>query len=309
MSQEAIAREAARWWLDGHDGGRDEASFDQWYHADPRHAAQYQHLQALWQAGDATPSLQRHRLKRQRRRLREAGTAVLLLCALGVYTRHASPPAAQVMRTASGEIREEALPDGSHVLLSPGSEVHVRIDAQRRQLQLRRGQAWFKVAPDARHPFQVHTEHGTVTALGTAFDLAVQGSSSVVTVTEHRVRVDSGAGHAQAIEGQQLRFDGRAAGVVVVSTDPGALAWRERRLQWVSTPLADVAQGLDRWHGGHTWIIGVRLRQQPVTLLGSAEGAARSRDQLASQLHVRVLRLGAGVQVWLPPRKERRDAP
>ena len=30
-------------------------------------------------------------------------------------------------------------------------------------------------------------------------------------------------------------------------------------------PLADVTQGLDRWHGGHTWVIGEQLRQQPVT--------------------------------------------
>jgi hypothetical protein len=130
-------------------------------------------------------------------------------------------------------------------------------------------------------PFQVHTPHGTVTALGTAFDLAVQGNSSVVTVTEHRVRVDSGSASMQAIEGQQLRFDGqhrrRPAG-------RPALAWRERRLHWVSA-LAEVTQGLDRWHGGHTWIIGAHLRQQPVTLLGSADGAASNRDQLATQLH------------------------
>lgn len=308
MSQEAIAREAARWWLDGHESGRDERAFNQWYHADVRHAAQYQHLQALWQAGDATPSLQRHQHRRQRRRLREAGTAVLLLCALGLYTRQAAPPAAQVMRTAAGEVREEVLPDGSHVLLSPGSEVRVRIDAQRRQLQLQHGQAWFKVAADAQHPFQVHTTHGTVTALGTAFDLAVHDNDSVVTVTEHRVRVDSGTRSEQATEGQQLRFDGRAP-IRTLAARSSALDWRERRLHWVSTPLAEVTEDLDRWHGGHTWILGAHLRQQPVTLLGSADGAARSRDQLATQLQVRVLRLGAGVQVWLPPRKGHRDAP
>ncbi|WP_368865951.1 FecR/PupR family sigma factor regulator, partial [Stenotrophomonas maltophilia] len=51
MSQDTIAREAARWWLDGHDGTRDERAFAHWYQADPRHAAQYLHLQQLWQAG------------------------------------------------------------------------------------------------------------------------------------------------------------------------------------------------------------------------------------------------------------------
>lgn len=308
MSQDTIAREAARWWLDGHDGDRDESAFNQWCQADPRHALQYQHLQQLWQAGANTPSLQRQQQRRRRRHLGEAGIAVLLLCALGLYSRPAATPAAQVLRTAAGEIRDEALPDGSHVLLSPGSEVHVRVDGQHRQLQLQRGQAWFKVAADARRPFQVHTPHGTVTALGTAFDLAVQGTSSVVTVTEHRVRVEGGSGNQQAVEGQQLRFDGQTS-ALPHATDAGALAWRERRLHWVSAPLAEVTQGLDRWHGGHTWIVGARLRQQPVTLLGNADGAAGNRDQLASQLHVRVLRLGAGVQVWLPPRREHRDAP
>ena len=212
------------------------------------------------------------------------------------------------MRTAAGEVREEVLPDGSHVLLSPGSEVRVRIDAQRRQLQLQHGQAWFKVTADAQHPFQVHTTHGTVTALGTAFDLAVHDNDSVVTVTEHRVRVDSGIHSEQATEGQQLRFDGRAP-IRTLAARSSALDWRERRLHWVSTPLAEVTEDLDRWHGGHTWILGAHLRQQPVTLLGSADGAARSRDQLATQLQVRVLRLGLGVQVWLPPRKGHRDAP
>ncbi|MBA0448661.1 FecR family protein [Stenotrophomonas maltophilia] len=308
MSQETIAREAARWWLDGHDGDRDESAFEQWCRADPRHAAQYQHLQELWRAGATLPSLQRQQQRRQRRRVREVGIAVLLLCALGLYSRHASPPAAQVLRTASGEIRDEALPDGSHVLLSPGSEVRVRIDAQRRQLELQRGQAGFQVAADARRPFQVHTPQGTVTALGTAFDLAVQDNSSVVTVTEHRVRVDSGNVSMLVDDGEQLRFDGQAA-IHAATVTPGTLAWRERRLHWVSAPLADVTQGLDRWHGGHTWIIGEQLRQQPVTLIGSAGGAAGNRDQLATQLHVRVLRFGAGIQVWLPPRREQRDEP
>jgi transmembrane sensor len=308
MSQEAIAREAARWWLDGHDGDRDENAFEQWCRADPRHAAQYLHLQQLWQAGAEMPSLQRQLQRRQRRRLGEAGLAVLLLCALGLYSRHASPPAAQVLRTASGEIRDEALPDGSHVLLSPGSEVHVRIDAQRRQLQLDRGQAWFQVTADAQRPFQVHTPHGTVTALGTAFDLAVQDDSSVVTVTEHRVSVESGSGTRQASEGQQMRFYGQAA-TTLLPADAAAMVWRERRLHWVSAPLIEVTQGLDRWHGGHTWIIGARLRQQPVTLLGSADGAAGNRDQLATELQVRVLRLGNGVQVWMPPRGDHRDGP
>ncbi len=308
MSHDAIAQEAARWWLDGHDGHRDENAFARWIAADPRHAAQYQHLQALWQAGTGLPSVQRQQQRQHRRRLRDAGIAVLLLCALGLYSRHVTPPPAQVVRTAAGQIREETLPDGSQLQLAPGSEIHVRIDGKRRQLQLQQGQAWFKVAADAGRPFQVHTPHGTVTALGTAFDVAVGEHASRVVVTEHTVQVDSGPGHAEARQGQQMRFDGNGT-TAATDMESGALAWRERRLHWVSAPLAEVARGLDTWHGGHTWIIGSALRQQPVSVLGSADGAAESRDQLATQLHVRVLRLPGDVQVWMAPHGEPRDAP
>ncbi|MFH7617860.1 iron dicitrate transport regulator FecR, partial [Pseudomonas syringae pv. tagetis] len=79
---------------------------------------------------------------------------------------------------------------------------------------------------------QVHTPQGTVTALGTAFDLAVQGDNSVVTVTEHSVRVESGTASMQASEGQQIRFNGQAT-AAAHPADDGTLAWRERRLHWV----------------------------------------------------------------------------
>ncbi len=308
MSQDTIAREAARWWLDGHDGTRDERAFAHWYQADPRHAAQYLHLQQLWQAGAGLPSLQRQQQRHRRRALREAGIGALLLCVLGLSLRQDAPPTELVLRTTVGEIRETPLQDGSRVVLSPGSEVRVRIDGQRRQLQLKKGQAWFQVAADADRPFQVRTPHGRVTALGTAFDVAVQNGSSVVTVTEHQVRVDSGSSSGEASQGEQLRFDGQTPGTPSAAP-AGVLAWRERRLQWVSAPLEDVARGLDRWDGGHTWIMGARLRQQRVTVLGNATGATGTRDQLARQLQVRVLRIGPGLQLWLSSTQGTSHAP
>jgi len=47
----------------------------------------------------------------------------LLLCTRGLYSRHVLPPRAQLPRTAAGKFRDERLPDGTQVRLSPGSEV------------------------------------------------------------------------------------------------------------------------------------------------------------------------------------------
>lgn len=116
MSQAPIAREAARWWLHAHDGRRDASAFEQWYTADPRHAAQYQHLLQMWQAGASLPSLQHQQQRRQRRRLREAGMAVLLLCALGLYTRHTAPAPQQTLRTSDGQpLRFDGAAAGTNV--------------------------------------------------------------------------------------------------------------------------------------------------------------------------------------------------
>lgn len=295
MTSGVIAQDAARWWMDGFNGERDEAAFQHWLDADTRHAAQYAHLQQLWQHGGSVPSARRHR---PLRRLRDAATAVVLLCALGLFSAYQHVPADQ-LRTAAGQVRHIRLADGSQVVLSADTRLQVTIDAQQRELALLQGQAWFQVAADATRPFRVHTPQGTVTARGTAFDIAVGSTVSVVTVTEHRVQVQAGGSTRTADAGQQLRFDARQA-FAPAPADHSALAWQQHRLLYVSVPLAEVAAGLDRWHGGHTWVVGRALRRQPVTVIGATPQAADSRDQLARQLPVRVLRLAPGVQVWLP---------
>ncbi|KAF1012831.1 MAG: Protein FecR [Stenotrophomonas maltophilia] len=296
MTTGVIAQDAARWWMDAHNGERDEAAFLHWLRADARHAAQYVHLQQLWEQGASVPSARRRRPLH--RRVREAATALVLLCALGLFSAYRHVPDDQ-LRTAAGQIQQATLADGSQVLLSAATRLQVRIDGQHRELQLLQGQAWFKVAADRSRPFHVQTPHGTVTALGTAFDIAVGSTDSVVTVTEHRVQVQAGGSTRTAEAGQQLRFDGRHA-AAPQPADGAATAWHQQRLLYVSAPLAEVTAGLDRWHGGRTWVLGRALRRQPVTLIGSTAQAGSSRDQLARQLPVRVLQLAPGVQVWVP---------
>jgi len=303
MSTEVIANEAARWWLLAHEGERDEAAFAQWLQADPRNARQYQHLQHLWEAGSGLPSVQRAHQQRRRRRQVLAGATLSAVIALVMGSITAPPaPAGQELQTRTGEIRRIALDDGSQVLLAGDTHLHADITSAQRQVVMDRGQAWFKVAADAQHPFTVNTPHGSVTALGTAFDIRISEMASVVTVTEHRVRV-----HAEGIaqiagEGQQLRFDGRHAGALLPA-DAAATAWQQQRVLQVMQPLAEVTAELDRWHGGRTLVLGSALRAQRVSVMGSTNAAGASRDQLARQLPVRVLRLGAGLQVWLPGRQ------
>ena len=93
---------------------------------------------------------------------------------------------------AAGETKLVTLDDGSHVELDAKSAMTVRYSAGERRLTLLEGEAWFEVAPDPARPFVVEALGGTVTALGTAFDVALEKARAQVTVTQHRVSVASG---------------------------------------------------------------------------------------------------------------------
>ncbi len=298
MSADVIAREAARWWLLAHEGKRDEHAFSQWLQADPRNGAQYQHLQRLWDAGAQVPSVRRAQHRQQRRMGIGAAALCVLLAVTVLGGGTLQPRPGQVWQTIDGQTHRITLSDGSQAMLSARTRLRADITATHRQLDLRQGQAWFQVAADAGRPFQVRTPHGTVTALGTAFDIQVGSDASVVTVSEHQVRIDGRGAGWIAVEGEQLRFDGKHA-PTRQSADPAVTAWQEHRVLQVMQPLAAVTHELDRWDGGHTLVVGERLRARRVSVIGKTTEAGASRDALASELDVRVIVLGPRLQVWL----------
>lgn len=100
------------------------------------------------------------------------------------------PLVTQSFETAVGQQATVTLPDGSKVTLNTGTVVRTRADPDRRLVYLDRGQAFFEVAQDRRHPFVVTAAGRTVTALGTAFDVRVDRGALKVVLVEGKVRVE-----------------------------------------------------------------------------------------------------------------------
>lgn len=82
------------------------------------------------------------------------------------------------LATGRADTRTERLADGSTVTLGPLSLLAVSYHSGQRTLRLERGRARFSVAHD-RRPFVVHAGNGTVTALGTVFEVIVRPDSKV----------------------------------------------------------------------------------------------------------------------------------
>jgi ferric-dicitrate binding protein FerR (iron transport regulator) len=208
-------------------GGRSEAAAREW----PRLAASLGlnpdlgHYRALWR-GRAV-----RRPARRRVWLRVA--AVLLPAALvvgGWLWRDSLLPdrAADTIATVAApfvaehsvaaradSIRHITLADGTEVTLNRGASFSYNDD---RECELS-GEAWFKVAKDPRHPFVIHSEHLTVTVLGTEFNFdtgAAQGISRL-SLYGGRVRLDypagtremAGAGHEFSLDHATAKADVR----------------------------------------------------------------------------------------------------
>ncbi len=292
----AIKAAANIWWvrLDSDQvsaGERDE--FARWLAADPQHRQAFDAICALWNELDAVKQrIAKPEIIASRTPWFRSSWAVpaLAMCCLALWLFSPLPMLLRAdFHTGYGEMRDIRLSDGSIAHLNSNSALAVSIDSNRRQLTLLQGEAWFEVNPDAARPFQVHAEHGTVTALGTAFNIRLQGSQTEVSVTQHSVAVDVGqadgqASHAVVSEGQQLVYNQKARLSSVKAIDSQTVtAWQRGKLVFQDQPLGEVIAELNRYYHGYLLVTddsiaqrrvnGVFRTNQPLAVLSALESS------------------------------------
>src|SRR3546814_7268470 len=167
--------------------------------------------------------------------------------------------------TDLGEQRTERLPDGTRIILNTQTAVEVRYSRQRREIALQHGEAMFEVAHDAARPFVVATGDGSVTALGTRFQVRNEGAGAIVTLLEGSVEVTSQADRRQLKPGEQARYGAGAMGIDVRQIDPPATtSWLQGRLDFSGLPLAEAISEANRYSGVKLRLGDPRLADLPV---------------------------------------------
>lgn len=185
-----------------------------------------------------------------------AAALLLAVTLLGLGWRYGAVEQAGY-RTATGELRELRLGDGSQVTLSSDSRIQVRFSRRERHIDLLRGEAFFAVRKDRRRPFVIAAGRRHVVAVGTAFAVRRSPAELRVVVTHGLVRLDSGPNRAGQPQPSTLLPAGSVAvansvGIVVRS---GPVAEAERQLDWRSgfldfrdTSLAEAAAEFNRYN-------------------------------------------------------------
>jgi len=175
------------------------------------------------------------------------------------------PTYTQSFATARGQQLTASLPDGSTLMLDTATRLDVKLYRQRREVHLAQGQALFEVRGDPHRPFHVLAGPLRVSVLGTRFTVrhisaGLAAGTVGVTVEEGRVRVSqvsdetdpgreltAGAGVVLTAE-QRVSADAHGNLGAVVHTKPEAeQAWREGRVVFDGTPLAEAIAEIERY--------------------------------------------------------------
>ncbi|WP_233840165.1 FecR family protein [Dyella sp. 2HG41-7] len=204
------------------------AAFERWRDADPRHAAAFRDVEQLWKrsanaARDPAIIAAAQRALRQESSMQSsrrwmfpamaAGLAALVaIVALPRWLSTQTDPVGTDYVTAPGEQKIVQLADGSSIVLDTDTDVVVRYSARTRRVDLLRGQAQFSVHGNREWPFVVHAGHGTVTAVGTEFQIRLNDDTTDVALLHGKLAITalSSQGDAQNASltgGQSLSFD------------------------------------------------------------------------------------------------------
>lgn len=266
MSRAAMIEARAAEWLVRRDRAdwspADDDALDRWLNEDVGHKAAFWRLEAGWAAADRlastrVPFTQSGRMRTLRPRAWAIAAAVVLMCALSVtlWLVMREPGMTRVAAaTPIGGRQDLALTDGSRVTLNTRTAIRANIGGGRREVWIDRGEAYFEIAHDVRHPFVVHAGDRKVTVLGTKFSVRRDGPKLTVAVTEGRVRVQDAVARSDRAVIITPGDMAIARGPSILLTDrsqqrvENELSWRRGVLTFDRTTLREAADEFNRYN-------------------------------------------------------------
>jgi ferric-dicitrate binding protein FerR (iron transport regulator) len=172
-----------------------------------------------------------------------AKIAAVLVVTLGLsyffYTTHTTNTIAE-----TGNRTEFLLPDNSSVVLNSGSEAEFRTWNwdNNRKVELK-GEAFFKVAKGKK--FDVITNLGTVTVVGTQFNVKARENRFDVTCFEGKVIVKSNGKEVTLTPGQSVAFE-KGKNIIVPLEEADQPGWITYEIDFHNEKLANVIAEMER---------------------------------------------------------------
>jgi transmembrane sensor len=276
--------------------GEDQAAFDAWLSQSWAHSAAYWRIKAAWGYADRLNMLPRPSANARAGEFMrglfpavlKVAAAIAVVAALGAGTLALrEQPQQRTYATLVGGRETVSFADGTKIELNTDTVIRARMTTNERTVWLDKGEAYFAVRHDPKHPFVVYSGNRRITDLGTHFLVRHDTGRTEVAVTQGSVRFDA-PGSAQSrvamlTPGDVATATGSAMSLTHRTTSELAneLSWMHGVLIFKHTALGDAVSEFNRYSQTKLVIA------DPVVAALEIRGTFRTKD---AALFARVVR-------------------
>jgi ferric-dicitrate binding protein FerR (iron transport regulator) len=255
---------------------------EQWISAHPDNELHYRHVKCLWEASAGISGESRlnedeawkHFLERRKGSAAKpihgtrfnwfrmaAACFFAVFCLFAAYFLLApddSPFIASRYGTKD-EVRVDTLADGSVITMNKNSQLifSQRIFQRERIVEMKEGEAFFRVKPDKNKPFIIRSGDVTITVVGTSFHVCRKGDQTEVIVESGLVKVETADKKAELKPHEKIMVNAASGEFKEEKvTDRLHNYYVNNRLELDNTPLWRVAEVLEEAYGVQIRIIG-----------------------------------------------------
>jgi transmembrane sensor len=189
-------------------------------------------------------------------------------------------------------VKSDSLPDGSLVTLNKYSQVSFpeKFSKDKRVLQLS-GEAFFKVKPDKKKPFEVHTNNVTITVVGTSFNVRSRGDTTEIIVETGVVEVATEK-QTVLLKAGQKAITGINEAILQKQTNTDQLYnyYRSKKFVCENTPLWKLVDKLNEAYEVQIIFGNEALRDLPLTTTFDNEPLDKILNILSTTFNISVVK-------------------
>lgn len=208
--------------------------------------------------------------------------------------------------TATGEIEQILLSDGSKIMLGAQSRVEtVEFTDSERRVYMREGEAFFSIAHDKDRPFIVISDNTRIQVLGTQFNVnksdgnlqvsLLEGSVEIIQAVEHRilpfVTTDQ---TVQLMPTQTIAIKDNKMQMSEPKTIEGMATWRIGQLTYNNMPFIDVVADMRRYTDKKISLADSSIGALPITATFASSRVESVIEELGHILPVFVKKTASG---------------
>lgn len=200
------------------------------------------HAFAKYEDSDAFANVKRRIQKRQatRRRLWGSASAVAAILVLALILW---PPYQHITNDSNSPLLVQ-LPDQSQVTLNKGASIVFAKHMQHKRRLTLKGESFFSITADAKHPFVIKAGTHQVKVLGTSFNVKYNENDEALEVWVKSGTVAVSQGNKPELMLSSGEFargrNGQLLNIPANTLDPNYLSWYQQKLVFNAQPLAYV---------------------------------------------------------------------